>query len=325
MKELALQINRWISSKYCFLVVASLILGLLAPGIFVRLRSGVNILLAVTMFTMALSCRFSDFQQVARLWKRLAFILVISYGIVPLFALSLGKIILPGEPSLAAGLVLISLLPVAVTSALWTEVNEGNLPVTLSIISVTTLLSGVVIPVLMQVYVGAIVEFDSAALVAGLVKNVLIPVIIGIGVNQYLPNPAKAVKPFLDVVVKICLFLVVAINAAVIVPYLEQMGKVLLGVILAIMIHVFACYVVGYCSARLVFPHRPDIQTSILYTSSMRNNAAGIAIALAYFSPFVAVPVILSILFQQPMAALVKTLLDRRARESRLADFPTTR
>ena len=323
-KEQMLQINQWISSKFCFLVVGSMILGLLFPGFFVRLRSGVNTLLAVTMFTMALSCRFSDFGQVARLWKRLALILAISYGIIPLFALSLGKIILPSEPSLAAGLVLISLLPVAVTSAFWTETNGGSLPVTLSIISTTTLLSGLIIPVLMHLYVGAIVEFDSTALVIGLVKNVLIPVIIGIGVNQCFPDSTKAAKPYLDVGVKICLFLVIAINAAVIVPYLEQMGRVLLGVILAIIIHILACYIVGYCASRLVFPHRPDIQISILYTGAMRNNSAGIAIALAYFSPMVAVPVILSILFQQPMAALVTAVLNKMTRESRLADFPTT-
>ena len=127
------------------------------------------------MFTMALSCRFSDFQQVARLWKKTGLHSGHQLRHRAPFCPVFGENYPAGEPSLAAGLVLISLLPVAVTSAFWTEVNEGNLPVTLSIISVTTLLSGVVIPVLMQVYVGAIVEFDSAALVAGLVKNVLIP------------------------------------------------------------------------------------------------------------------------------------------------------
>ena len=306
------------------LVVGSLILGLMFPGFFAELRSGVNALLAVTMFSMALSCTFRDFGQVARLWKRLVFILFISYGIIPLFALSLGKIMLPGEPSLAAGLVLISLLPVAVTSAFWTETNDGSLPVTLSIITMTTLLSGLIIPLLMHLYVGTIVQFDSRALIAGLVRNVLVPVIIGLAVNQYLPKPTQAMKPFLDVGVKACLFLVIAINAAVIFPYLEQMGKVLIGVILAIIIHMFTCYIVGYCTSRLVFPNRPDIQVSILYTSAMRNNSAGIAIALAYFSPFVAVPVILSILFQQPMAAVVRSILARRTRESQLADLPTT-
>ncbi len=323
-KEQVLRINQWIGSKFSFLVVGSMILGLILPGIFAGMRPGVNMLLAVTMFTMALGCRFTDFGQVARLWKRLAFMFVISYGIIPLFALFLGKLILPGEPSLAAGLVLISLLPVAVTSAFWTETNEGSLPVTLSIITMTTLLSGVLIPVLMHLYVGTIVEFDSTALIIGLVKNVLIPVLIGLAVNQYLPQQTRAVKPFLDTGVKLCLSLVIAINAAVIVPYLEQMGRVLLGVILGIIIYVLTCYTVGYSAARLVFPHRRDVQISILYTSAMRNNSAGIVIALAYFSPLVAVPVILSILFQQPMAAMVKAILDRRTREPQLADISAT-
>jgi len=68
------------------LVVGSLILGLMFPGFFAELRSGVNALLAVTMFSMALSCTFRDFGQVARLWKRLVFILFISYGLIPIFA-----------------------------------------------------------------------------------------------------------------------------------------------------------------------------------------------------------------------------------------------
>ncbi len=60
-KEQVLRINQWIGSKFSFLVVGSMILGLILPGIFAGMRPGVNMLLAVTMFTMALGCRFTDF------------------------------------------------------------------------------------------------------------------------------------------------------------------------------------------------------------------------------------------------------------------------
>jgi predicted Na+-dependent transporter len=46
-----------------------------------------------------------------------------------------------------------------------------------------------------------------------------------------------------------------------------------------------------------------------MYTTGMRNNSLGIVLAFSFFEPRAAVPVLLSILIQQPMASFVHWLL----------------
>lgn len=317
-------INSWIGSKFCFLVLIFLVLGMILSGFFGPLRSIVNALLAINMFSLALNCQLSEFRQISRLSRKIALIPLIVYGFVPLFALSLGKIALPDEPGLAAGLVLISILPVAISSAFWTETTKGNLPLTFSIVTLTTLLSGILIPSLMRLYFGETIEFNASGLVAGLIRTVVVPVITGLAVRHFFAAPIQMVKPYLDVGVKISMLVIISINAAVIIPYVQDMGWELLVVIIAILVHIVASYTIGYCFAYLAFPHDPDMRISISFTSGMRNNSAGIAIALTYFPPLVAVPVILSILFQQPIAAIAKTIIEKRQKRSSLVSMSTS-
>ena len=307
----------WINSKYFILVLVFLGLGMVFSGFFGPMRAIVGLLLGINMFVLALNCRLDEFRQIGVLWKKLALILLIIYGLVPLFALTLGKAVLPSEMSLAAGLVLISILPVAMSSAFWTETANGNLPLTLSIITVTTLLSGLLIPILMQVYVGKAIDFDASGLVAGLSKTVIAPVFLGLLARHYFPSPTKVAKPYLDVGIRVIMLVTVSINAAVIVPYVKDMGWNIAIVIGAILVHILASYIIGYIFAMVAFPHDPDMRISIAYTSGMRNNSAGIVIALAYFPPLVAVPVILSILLQQPMAALLRPVIEKSQRAVR--------
>ncbi len=311
-------IGSWIASKFCLLVVIFLALGVVLSGFFSSLRPIVNLLLAINMFSLALNCRLSDFRQIGRLSRKIVLILLIIYGLVPLFALTLGKLAFPKEPGLAAGFVLISILPVAISSAFWTETADGNLPLTFSIVALTTLLSGALIPGLMRLYVGKIVQFDASGLVIGLIKTVMLPVLIGIAVRHFLDSPAQIIKPYLDLCVKGNMLVIIAINAAVIIPHVQGMSWELLVVILVLLAHITVSYTVGYCFGYLAFPQHPDLRISIAYTSGMRNSSAGIAIALAHFPPLVAVPVILSILFQQPIAALAKAVIEKRRSEPRL-------
>jgi bile acid:Na+ symporter, BASS family len=49
-----------------------------------------------------------------------------------------------------------------------------------------------------------------------------------------------------------------------------------------------------------------------MYNSGMRNISAGAVIAITYFPAPVAIPVIVGMLFQQVLASLVGSVLDKR-------------
>ena len=242
----------------------------------------------------------------------LAIVLFI-YGFLPLLAFGLGSLLFPNHPEITAGLVLIAVLPVAMTSAFWTDLAKGNLPLTLSIITLTTFLAGLVTPGVMGVMAGQLVEFDAQALVVKLIKTVIIPCIIGLLFRQKFPATTKKAKPYLDLGVRLNVFLILAINGAVMRPYLSDVGPRVFVIIFAVFAYVLLSYLTGFGFASLLFPKDLGSRISVSFVSGMRNNGAGIVIALAYFPPLVAMPVILSILLQQPMASIVKRLVDYRA------------
>jgi len=68
-------------------------------------------------------------------------------------------------------------------------------------------------------------------------------------------------------------------------------------------------YAAGYFGAK-PFKSR-ELATTLSYGAGIRNISLGIVIALQYFSPQAAVPVVLSILLQQPIATLHHYVLQK--------------
>ncbi len=303
----------WVESRYIALIMASLALGLLAPSVFTGLEGLTSLILMVNMFTLALGCTAAEFIAVMRTPLKVLLTVLFLYGVIPVLAFGWGRMIFPGDPQLVAGMVLIAVLPVAMTSAFWTDLTKGNLPLTLSIITFTTFLAGIITPGVMSLVAGKLIEFDAMSLVIKLVKTVIIPTIVGIVVREKFPKQTGAAKPYLNLGVRLNIFLILAINAAVMRPFLGDVGPKVLLIIFAVLVQVLLSYLGGYGFAYLLFPKDAGSRVSISYVSGMRNNGAGIVIALAYFPPLVAMPVILSILLQQPLASVFRTLVLRNA------------
>ena len=95
---------------------------------------------------------------------------------------------------------------------------------------------------------------------------------------------------------------VVAINAAAIQPYVMQMKNDMLVVIPLVVVMVVFCYLIGFASMFLL--KEKELIVAVSFSSGMRNISLGLVLALAYFEPLTAVPVVLSILIQQPFATL---------------------
>ena len=123
----------------------------------------------------------------------LAIVLFI-YGFLPLLAFGLGSLLFPNHPEITAGVGSDCRLPVAMTSAFWTDLAKEQPSSNLSIITLTTFLAGLVTPGVMGVMAGQLVEFDAQALVVKLIKTVIIPyhwpvVSPEIPCNNEKPNP----------------------------------------------------------------------------------------------------------------------------------------
>lgn len=317
-------LTRWLNAYLIVFLLAGLAVGFVLDAFFSSLETLISPILVVNMFTLALGCTIAEFALVLRSPGKVIATVLFIYLIIPVTALGIGYAFFPHAPELTAGLVLITVLPVAVTSAVWTDLSDGNLPFTLSIITLTTLLAGIITPTAMTLVAGTLIEFDAISLVLDLVKTVILPVIVGLVVRQLLPRFAQTIKPVLDILVKINIVITLAINSAVMKPYLGGIGAKVLWIIGAVFLLILFSYLLGYIFGGIVFRRDRETRISTAYVCGMRNNGAGLVIASAYFPPLVALPVIMSILLQQPLANVIRAITVSRTQKIHEAEYANT-
>lgn len=115
---------------------------------------------------------------------------------------------------------------------------------------------------------------------------------------------------------------VVAINGSVVAPYLADFNWKLAGLAVIIIFLASFGYALSYFIARLLGWNEAD-QVALVFNGGMRNISAGAVLAVSYFPPPVAVPVVLGMVFQQMLASLTGYLLGRRSQLLQKSDKTT--
>ena len=294
--------------------------GLLLNQYSAALSSWTVYLLGIQMLIIGLSVRISAICQALRRPYNLLLWVAFAWVLLPFFSFLLGRTFLQTNPGFAAGLVLTTSLPAAITANIWTGLSHGNLALSLTIVGATSVLSGVVTPLLLGAWVGVFVHLDSVNLLISFLYSVLAPTLLGIGVNEAVQTRLDPYRTLLKLLLKLIVGLVIFINAGVLHPHLAEWGWSAVNIFLLVIIQA----VIIYALLLTVLRRIPRISTSdiiaLTYTIGMRNNSAGIVIAMTYFGPVVAAPVILSVLMQQPLASLVHRFVLNRTRDGAAHD-----
>ncbi len=269
-------------------------------------------LFAFMTFSGSIASSFKEFIKVVVGPLPLLTTLFILHVGMPLIALGLGHVVYSHEPLTITGLILAAAIPTGITSFVWVAIYRGNIVLTLSIILMDTILSPFVVPYTLSVLVGTKVQLDTFAMMKGLFFMIVVPSLIGMLLNQWTRGKIKEqwggrLGPFS----KIFMGVVVAINSSVIAPYLRDFNAKLLGLAGFVLIVASLGYMIGWLVARL-FRWEQDVVVALTFNSGMRNISAGAVLAVAYFPPPVAIPVVLGMLFQQSLASLFGFLLNRK-------------
>jgi BASS family bile acid:Na+ symporter len=269
-------------------------------------------LFAFMTFSGSISSSFREFIKVVFQPLPLLTTLFILHVGMPLIALGLGHAVYSHEPLTITGLILAAAIPTGITSFVWVAIYRGNIVLTLSIILMDTILSPFVVPYTLSLLVGTKVHLDTFAMMKGLFFMIVVPSLIGMLLNQWTRGKIKEqwggrLGPFS----KIFMGVVVAINSSVIAPYLRDFNAKLLGLAAFVLMVASLGYMIGWLVARL-FRWEQDVVVALTFNSGMRNISAGAVLAVAYFPPPVAIPVVLGMLFQQSLASLFGFLLNRK-------------
>jgi BASS family bile acid:Na+ symporter len=175
--------------------------------------------LFIIMMGMGLSLVVDDFRRVLRFPKAVAVGIVLKLIAIPLITFGLLAVI-PLEPELAVGFILLAACPGGATTNLITNLAKGDVALSITLTAIAKVITVFTIPILvnlgLQEYMGETrsIHLPFGKNVAQILAITVIPVAIGMVINNCKPALAqKAEKP-----VKIisAVFLVLIIAAALI-------------------------------------------------------------------------------------------------------------
>jgi predicted Na+-dependent transporter len=300
------KMNAWLNRRLFLLILSALIAGCFFPVTQTSsMKSLVVILFCYMTFATSLATSFSGFLRTSRNPKIALSILALVHIVTPVMAWIAGLLVFPDQPLLRIGYLISAALPVGITSVLWTALVRGNVPVSLLTVTIDVIIAPALLPLFILVTAGVVVRIDYTSMIIDLLLMITIPSIIGMLLYDASGGKtARFVEGPGGILARIALLIIVFLNSAYIAASIVW-SPLLFKVIAASCVLVAAGYFIGYLAGRAI---RTDHATtlSIIYNTGMRNTVVGLVIATSYFPLETTIPLAMTMLFQQPYAALTE-------------------
>lgn len=312
MSTFFIKLNDWLSRNMSIVVLSGLCLGFfvhITDSSF--LREIVVILFAYMTFITALSTSFKEFIAVLRRpWIPL-WILILVHFITPLTAWMVGMVFYPNDPDIRMGYLIGASIPIGVTSIIWTSLVKGELGIAFVAVTLDTFIVPAVLPLFFHIVIGQTINISYSKMFIDLMFMVTVPTIIGMLLHDWTKGRvANFAKSIGGATSKVALFVVILINSAVVMPQINWDTSILKTLLVTLFV-VSSSFFVGYLGSFALKKPTQSVILTMMYNVGIRNNACGLVIALTYFPPRVAVPMTLSILYQQPIATMISHLYKR--------------
>ena len=281
------KVSQFVNKTFALWVIVFGALGFFFPEIFKQAGPHVPLLLGVVMFGMGLTLTTADFREIFRRPRDVLVGILAQFTIMPLSALALCWIFqLP--PDLAVGLMLLGCCPGGTASNVVTFLARGDVALSVTITSCTTLLAPIVTPSLMWLLASQWLSIDPWAMFISIVQVILIPIAVGVLVHRLFGKTVDKVTCVLPVVSVVAIVVIVAAVVAATQQSLMNAGFIAF-VVVAIQNAVgmaLGYYVGRWCKM-------DDAKCRCLcFEVGMQNSGLGVALATVHFaaSPMTALP-----------------------------------
>jgi len=298
--------------------IGGVVAGLLFYRVFAPLKPIVNALFAFITFSSALAISPKRFFGALTKIKPIALFLLWASVIMPLLSFTLASLLFT-DPNLVTGFVLLTSIPTAMVGYVWSGIYHGDEPLSLVLILVSTLLGPILTPLTVKIFAQKTVSIDTRAMIISLLMMIVLPSLVGMLVNHTVGDKrTKKITPSLKLFTKIALFAIVTINISQIAPTLLKKATLayipiaLLAATLALL-GFPASHALGKL-ARLPL----EESKSLTFAASMRNISASMVLAINYFPPMTALPIIFGIITQQSICAIMASVLYGPKRKEQL-------
>lgn len=226
---------------------------------------------------------------------------LVAYGLAQLFGLSSGLVI---------GFVLLGSVSGGTASDVMTFIGKGDVALTVSMTTVSTLLATLVTPFLTYLLAGKYTDISFIQMLLSVLQMVLLPIILGVIVHRlmrhYIDRWLQTFVLISSVSIRLIVAGTVAKNGAVIV----QSGLI---VILLVLLHNLIGYGAGYGLSRMLGVSGKQAK-SIMFQLGMKNTGLPISLANAHFATIAAAvtPAAVGMVIHQITGPILANLVSKK-------------
>lgn len=243
------KISDFFGTYMAFIVLAVAALALFAPGMCLWVQtSWVNYLLLVVMFGMGLTLKLDDFKLVFTRPKDIIVGCLAQFTVMPILAWILGKVF-QLDPALMAGVVLVGTCPGGTSSNVITYLSKGDVPLSVGMTSVNTLLAPFLTPAITYFLLRTTVTVDMVSMFMSIVKVVILPIALGFVINKMF---GKTTQKMVKVLPSVSVIAICLIVAAVVSHNAEKIMSTGVLVFVVVILHNLLGYACGFLVGKLL-------------------------------------------------------------------------
>lgn len=269
----------FMSNNIAVLIIIFSVIAFFYPSGFSWATNYTTIFLGLAMFGMGLTIKAEDFKVVFTRPKDLFVGCLLQYTVMPIAAFVLAKLFqLPTD--LALGVILVGCCPGGTASNVITYIAGGDVPLSVGMTIVSTILAPLTTPVFVYFLAGSWVEVSLLTMMMSVVKVVLLPVLAGILLYRLFPRQVDALRDFLPLVSVVSIVMIIS---GIVGSNAEKIITCGALVMIVVAIHNGVGLLLGTGAAKLLRMEEKKV-TAVGIEVGMQNSGLAISLATANFA-----------------------------------------
>jgi BASS family bile acid:Na+ symporter len=240
-----------------------------------ELKRAVTPLVQVIIFGMGMTLTLDDFRRVLTMPRGVILCCVLQYTVMPIGGFCFARLF-GLEGAVATGLILVGSVSSGTSSNVIALLARVNVPLSVTVTAVSTLISPFVTPLVMKWLAGTYVPVDATVMMFSILKMIVAPLVLGLVIHRYLPSIALRLVRVLPYLAMLAICTIIGVTIALSREQLLIMGFALFA---AAACHNATGYLLGYWGGRLAGLNQTDARTTALEVG-LQNG--GMATGLAF-------------------------------------------
>lgn len=278
-------LNYIITNLFTLWIILFAIITFYFPQHFKGLSNLIVPTLGIIMFGMGMTLTVDDFRRVLTRPKDIGTGVLLQYLVMPLVAFILVKLFNLNQ-FLAVGVILLGSCPGGTASNVITYLARGDLALSVTLTSVSTMLSPVFIPFLMYLYASEWIDVPVYKLFVSSIQIVIFPVLLGLGFRTIMKGSLRSLNEVLPSISAVAIIFIVGVIVASNVSTISTAGIRVLAIVI---IHNLFGLMAGFYIARLSGMNYSQAK-AVSIEVGMQNSGLAVALANLHFSVLAALP-----------------------------------